>query len=157
MMLFKIRSDATIQMLTHQANCLGWQFSERFILACLLFDNSAQLIGMKCSYGKFSTCVVDISCKSIFPVGNIAEKVVCRSILTILHCIFSAELTKTHSFRLFLFGNFAHWARSNRIFISKCQFYIDLKLLILYTLLQCYETFQDSRFWSWKQWIDLFI
>jgi len=28
--------------------------------------------------------------------------------LTILHCNFSAELTKTHSFILF-FGDFAHW------------------------------------------------
>jgi len=28
--------------------------------------------------------------------------------LTIWHCIFSAELTKTQSFRLF-FANFAHW------------------------------------------------
>jgi len=37
-------------------------------------------------------------------VGKIAEK----AFLTIWHCIFSAELTKTYSFRLF-FGNFAHW------------------------------------------------
>jgi len=29
--------------------------------------------------------------------------------LPIWHCIFSAELTKTHYFKLFFFGNFAHW------------------------------------------------
>jgi len=38
---------------------------------------------------------------SINPVGKIAEKAACRSVfLTTLHCILSAELTKTHSFRL---------------------------------------------------------
>jgi len=36
-------------------------------------------------------------------VGNIAEKVVYRSVFwTIWHCNLSAEFTKTHSFRLFL-------------------------------------------------------
>jgi len=45
-------------------------------------------------------------------VGQIAEKAV---FLTILHCIFSAELTKMHSFRLF-FGNFAHRERILYIF-----------------------------------------
>jgi len=29
--------------------------------------------------------------------------------LTTWHCILSAELTKTHCFRLTLFGDFAHW------------------------------------------------
>jgi len=43
------------------------------------------------------------------PVGKINEKAVCRSVfLTTWHCILSAELTKTHSFRLF-FSDFAHW------------------------------------------------
>jgi len=42
-------------------------------------------------------------------VGKIGEKAVCRNVfLTTWHFIFSAELTKTHSYRL-LFGNFAHW------------------------------------------------
>jgi len=37
------------------------------------------------------------------PVSKIAEKAVCRRvILTIRHCILSAELIKTRSFRLFL-------------------------------------------------------
>jgi len=27
------------------------------------------------------------------------------------HCILSAELTKTHSFRQFFFGAFAHWKK----------------------------------------------
>jgi len=37
------------------------------------------------------------------------KKAVYRSVfLTIWHCILSAELIKTHSFRL-LFGDFAHW------------------------------------------------
>jgi len=41
-------------------------------------------------------------------VSQWAEKAVCRSVfLTIWHCILSAEITKTHSFRL-LFGDFAH-------------------------------------------------
>jgi len=44
-------------------------------------------------------------------VGKIAEKAVCKSVfLTIWHCILGAELTKTHSFRLFFFYDFAHWA-----------------------------------------------
>jgi len=44
----------------------------------------------------------------IKPVGKIAEKAVCKSVfLTIWHGILSAELTKTHSFRLL--GDFAHW------------------------------------------------
>jgi len=43
------------------------------------------------------------------PVVKIAEKSIYRSVFwTILHCILSAELTKTHSFRLF-FVDFAHW------------------------------------------------
>jgi len=29
--------------------------------------------------------------------------------LTTWHCILSAELTKKNSFRLFFFGDFAHW------------------------------------------------
>jgi len=38
------------------------------------------------------------------PVSKIAEKAVCRRvILTIRHCILSAELIKTRSFRLFFF------------------------------------------------------
>jgi len=41
-----------------------------------------------------------------FPVGKIAEKAVSRS-------VFCAELTKTHSFRLFIFWRFAHWVRAN--------------------------------------------
>jgi len=47
-----------------------------------------------------------------FPVGNITGRVVCRSVfLTMWPCIWSAELTKTHSFRLFYWrfcplGNF---------------------------------------------------
>jgi len=42
------------------------------------------------------------------PVGKIAEKAVFRSVfLTIWHCVLSAELTKTHYYRLF-FGHFAH-------------------------------------------------
>jgi len=31
--------------------------------------------------------------------------------LTTWHCILSAELTKTHSFKLFFFGDFAHWVK----------------------------------------------
>jgi len=43
-------------------------------------------------------------------VGKIAEKAARRSVfLTVWHCIMSAELTKTHSFRLF-FCDFAYWA-----------------------------------------------
>jgi len=35
-------------------------------------------------------------------MGKIAEKAVCRSVfLATWHCILSAELTKTHSIRLF--------------------------------------------------------
>jgi len=42
----------------------------------------------------------------VIPVGRIAEKAVCRSVfLPTWHRISSAELTKTHSFRLLL----AHW------------------------------------------------
>jgi len=32
--------------------------------------------------------------------------------LTIWHCKLSAELTKTHSFRLLFFGDFAHWVKT---------------------------------------------
>jgi len=39
--------------------------------------------------------VSDIHCRSVF--------------LTPWHCIFRAELTETYSFRLFFFGDFAHW------------------------------------------------
>jgi len=40
------------------------------------------------------------------PVGKITEKAVCESVFfTPWHCILSAELIKTHSFRLF-FGGF---------------------------------------------------
>jgi len=43
-------------------------------------------------------------------VGKIAEKAICRSVfLAIWYCILRAELTKTHSFTLFFFGDFAHW------------------------------------------------
>jgi len=46
---------------------------------------------------------------SFIPVGKITEKEVRRRVLLITwHCILSAELVKTHSFRLF-FGDFAHW------------------------------------------------
>jgi len=42
--------------------------------------------------------------------GGQNRRTVCRSVfLTICHCILSAELTKTRSFRQFFFGNFAHW------------------------------------------------
>jgi len=42
-------------------------------------------------------------------VGKIAKKAVCRSVFfTIWHFNLSAELTETHSLRLF-FGNFVHW------------------------------------------------
>jgi len=44
-------------------------------------------------------------------VGKIAEKAVCRSVLTLY---FQCKLTKTHSFRLF-FGNFAHWEESEKL------------------------------------------
>jgi len=44
-----------------------------------------------------------------FPVGKITEKAVCKSVfLTAWHCILSAELTKSHSFTLCVFGDFAH-------------------------------------------------
>jgi len=37
-------------------------------------------------------------------MGKIADKAVCRSVfLTTWHCLLSAELTKTHSFRPFFF------------------------------------------------------
>jgi len=52
-----------------------------------------------------SRCTIDTDTgpsRIYFPVGKIAEKAVYRSVfLTIWHCILSAELTKTHSFRLF--------------------------------------------------------
>jgi len=42
-------------------------------------------------------------------VGKIAEKAVCKSVfLTIMALFLSAELTKTHFFRLFVW-RFAHW------------------------------------------------
>jgi len=42
---------------------------------------------------------------SNFPAGKIAGKAVCRCVfLTTWHCVLSAELTKTHSFKLF-FGD----------------------------------------------------
>jgi len=45
-------------------------------------------------------------------VGKITEKAVCMSVfLTTWHCFLSAELIKTHSFRLFFFGDVAHWLR----------------------------------------------
>jgi len=51
----------------------------------------------------------DASKTGMFPVGKIAEKAACRSVLlTIWHCILNAELTKTHSFRPF-FGDFVDW------------------------------------------------
>jgi len=46
------------------------------------------------------------SWKSYIPVGKIAKKPICRSVfLTISHCVLSAKLTNTNSFRLF-FGRF---------------------------------------------------
>jgi len=46
-------------------------------------------------------------------VDKIVEKAVCKSVfLTILHCILSTELTKTHSFRLF-FGDFDKIRKAN--------------------------------------------
>jgi len=49
----------------------------------------------------------------IIKVVKIAEKAVCRRVfLTTWHCVLSAELTKTHSSRLF-FGDFAHWGKTN--------------------------------------------
>jgi len=52
-----------------------------------------------------------------YPVDKIAKKAVCRSVffLTKWHCILSAEITKTHSYRLF-FGDFAHWVYTKNIF-----------------------------------------
>jgi len=47
--------------------------------------------------------------KKLSPSGQNRQK----SSLTIWHGILSAELTKTHPFRL-LFGDFAHWSRCNR-------------------------------------------
>jgi len=47
-----------------------------------------------------------------YSVGKIAVKAVRRSVFLIIwQCIFSAELTKTHSFRLF-FDDFANWVYS---------------------------------------------
>jgi len=47
-------------------------------------------------------------------MGKIVEKAIFRSaFLIVWHCILSAELTKTHSFRLF-FGDFAHWVTENK-------------------------------------------
>jgi len=44
---------------------------------------------------------------NLYPVGNIPEKAVSRSVfLTIWHCILSAKLIKALSF---FFGDFAHW------------------------------------------------
>jgi len=46
---------------------------------------------------------------SMNPSGQNRRKAVCRSVFfTTWHYILSAELTNTHSFRLF-FGDFAHW------------------------------------------------
>jgi len=43
-------------------------------------------------------------------VGKITEKAVCESVFfTPWHCILSAELIKTHSFRDCFLGDFAHW------------------------------------------------
>jgi len=43
-----------------------------------------------------------------FPVGEIAENVVCRRIfLTIWHCILSVELSKNALLQTF--GDFSHW------------------------------------------------
>jgi len=47
-------------------------------------------------------------------VGKIAEKAVCKSVFL---CILSAELTKTHSFRLFS-GDFSHWVETNQFFLN---------------------------------------
>jgi len=48
-------------------------------------------------------CLQAKNAGSLYPVGKIAEKAV-------WHCILSAELTKTHSFRFF--GDFAHWVET---------------------------------------------
>jgi len=46
---------------------------------------------------------------TINPVGKIHEKVACRSvILTIMALYLSAELTKTHSFRLSFISNYLY-------------------------------------------------
>jgi len=38
----------------------------------------------------------------MIPVGKIVKKAICKSVFLITgHCILSAELTKTHSFRMF--------------------------------------------------------
>jgi len=61
-------------------------------------------------------------------LGKIAEKAVCKSVfLTIWHCIFSAELTKTHSFRLFFqrfcpLGTLLNQNISHPFFISNFNF-----------------------------------
>jgi len=57
-------------------------------------------------------------------VGKITEKAVCRSVFLITwHCIWSAELTKTHSYRLF-FWRFCHWVRIRRLMIFFLSLYI---------------------------------
>jgi len=60
-------------------------------------------------------------------VGKITEKAVRKSVfLTTWHSIFSAELTKTHSFRLF-FGDFALWVKcsSNQVLICSSFSYFS--------------------------------
>jgi len=42
-------------------------------------------------------------------MDKIAEKAVYRSVFDNMALYWSTELTITHSFRLFFFGDFAHW------------------------------------------------
>jgi len=56
----------------------------------------------------------------MIPVGKIVKKAICKSVFLITgHCILSAELTKTHSFRMFFFSDFAHWDKISSILPSK--------------------------------------
>jgi len=102
-------------------------------------------------------------------VGKIAEKaVVCRSVfLTIWHRVLRSELTKTHSFRLFVFGYFAHWevpcvVRKSLLIYSKFElpFYPYLPLCSFYEPLYrspisnapCFlQLYQKQRYNCWWQ------
>jgi len=63
------------------------------------------------------------------PVGKIDEKAVCKSVFwTIWHCVLSAELIKTHSFRLFL----AILPTEKRLEDVDCFLYFSLLYFLLY-------------------------
>jgi len=72
----------------------------------------------------------------MYPVDNIAEKAVCRSVfLTIWHCNLSAELTKTLSFRR-LFWRFYP--------LGSCIHHVPVKLIIV-KMLSFYKLSRDFR------------